>query len=1032
VAESTYDKFRGLLAELFMFDRADLDFGIYRIMNAKRDEVTRFLDHDLLPQVKATLSEVDQGQRAQLQAELEKVEQACAVADVDPDASQRVQDLRQALKATGDPEALAAEVFSDLYNFFRRYYKDGDFISLRRYKEGVYAIPYEGEEVKLYWANHDQYYIKSGEYFRDYAFKLPDGRRVRFKLVQADEERDNTKAPAGQERRFMLSESDPIREEKGDDGAAELIIPFEYKPDSQKRKREELIAEAARTVMESEAAAAWLSGLAAAAPTEKNSTRTLLEKHLSDYTARNTFDYFIHKDLGGFLRRELDFFIKNEVMHLDDIEAEGEQRVAQYLAKIRAIRRIGHKTIDFLAQLEDFQKKLWLKKKFVVETNYCVTLDRVADELHPETAANEAQRQEWVRLFAIDEIADDLTQPGYSEPLTVEFLKANPSLVLDTAHFSVEFKERLLASFDDLDEQTDGLLIHSENFQALNLLQQRYREQVKCVYIDPPYNTDASPILYKNGYRRSSWVCLLRDRLEAERDLREPCSITCIAIDDYELPDLRGVLESLSSDTLLATAAIRSKPQGRPTATGFSSNHEYAVFWGSAEARIGRLERKGSKARRYPYSDERGAFAWSNFRKSGTDSDRSDRPKSYYPVYVSDTAVRVPNLTWIESSQTWRVDEVARADEQAVWPVDSDGREKVWTCSPQRARRELGDIRAQRDADERIEVYKKYRPNQEGALPGTWWDDSSYSASESGTKVLKDVFAGKDFDFPKSVALVRDCLKVAGLAPGSTTLDYFAGSATTGHAVINLNREDGGRRRFILVEMADYFDTVLLPRLKKVTYTPEWKDGKPKRRASDEERERGPHLIKYLRLESYEDALNNLELRRSADQDELLAAHPDLREDYTLRYMLDVESAGSASLLDLDRFDDPFSYTLQVSCGSVGETRPVTVDLVETFNYLLGLRVRHIDSIRGFKVVEGASPQGERVLVIWRNTREKSNADLDEFFQKQGYATRDSEFDVIYVNGDNNLENLRRPDETWKVRLIEDEFKRLMFDVEDV
>ena len=207
MAESTYDKFRGLLAELFMFDRADLDFGIYRIMNAKRDEVTRFLDQDLLPQVKATLLEVDQGQRAQLQSELEEAEQAAALAGFDPDDSPKVQQLRQALKAGGDPDALEAEVFSDLYNFFRRYYKDGDFISLRRYKEGVYAIPYEGEEVKLYWANHDQYYIKSGEYFRDYAFKPADGRRVHFKLVQADEERDNTKAPAGQERRFILSET---------------------------------------------------------------------------------------------------------------------------------------------------------------------------------------------------------------------------------------------------------------------------------------------------------------------------------------------------------------------------------------------------------------------------------------------------------------------------------------------------------------------------------------------------------------------------------------------------------------------------------------------------------------------------------------------------------------------------------------------------------------------------------------------------------------------------------------------------------
>jgi adenine-specific DNA-methyltransferase len=294
------------------------------------------------------------------------------------------------------------------------------------------------------------------------------------------------------------------------------------------------------------------------------------------------------------------------------------------------------------------------------------------------------------------------------------------------------------------------------------------------------------------------------------------------------------------------------------------------------------------------------------------------------------------------------------------------------------------------------------------------------------------MFGAKEFDYPKSVPLVMDCLRVGGLGSEGVALDYFAGSGTTGQAVISLNREDGGRREFILVEMGDHFETVLLPRIKKVTYTPEWKDARPERPATSEEAARGPHLIKYIRLESYEDALNNLRFERTPAQTQLLASHPHLRQDYTLRYMLDVESVGSASLLDLEQFEDPFSYTLEIGQGSVGETRSMTVDVVETFNYLIGLRVRQVDTIRGFKVVEGTSLQGERVLVIWRNTREKSSAELDEFFQKQGYNTRDTEFDVVYVNGDNNLENLRRPDETWKVRLIEDDFKRLMFDVEDV
>jgi adenine-specific DNA-methyltransferase len=151
-----------------------------------------------------------------------------------------------------------------------------------------------------------------------------------------------------------------------------------------------------------------------------------------------------------------------------------------------------------------------------------------------------------------------------------------------------------------------------------------------------------------------------------------------------------------------------------------------------------------------------------------------------------------------------------------------------------------------------------------------------------------------------------------------------------------------------------------------------------------------------------------------------------------LRYMLDVESRGSASLLNIERFEDPFNYTLNIATGTAGETKPTVVDLVETFNYLLGLHVKTIDHIGGVRVVTGTNPQGERVLILWRNTKEMDNDALDAWFRTQGYNTKDQEYDVIYVNGDNNLENLRRPDQTWKVRLIEEEFRRLMFDVQDV
>ena len=144
---------------------------------------------------------------------------------------------------------------------------------------------------------------------------------------------------------------------------------------------------------------------------------------------------------------------------------------------------------------------LWLKKKFVVETNYCITLDRVPKKLYPQIIENKAQVEEWVRLFAIDEIEAgqpnllDTPKAGFSDPLTIEFLEQNPYLVLDTAFFPPEFKEELVDSIDNLDENLDGLLIHSENFQALNAAGKVSGAELKCIY-RPPYNLNTK-ILYK-------------------------------------------------------------------------------------------------------------------------------------------------------------------------------------------------------------------------------------------------------------------------------------------------------------------------------------------------------------------------------------------------------------------------------------------------------------------------------------------------------------------------------------------------------
>ncbi|WP_298436604.1 hypothetical protein [Geobacter sp.] len=447
-------------------------------MNQKRDEIEQFLDRDLLPQVKTAFAHYEGDDQSSVREEMERLRKTLEDAGVVAETSPKYQALQARLTRSVDVSALENEVFSQLTNFFRRYYQEGDFLSLRRYKAGVYAIPYEGEEVKLHWANADQYYIKSSENFRDYTFKLPSGRRAHFKLVDASTEQNNKKEQAGKERRFVLCAETPLVEDEG-----ELFIRFEYRVDEDGAKQASLNEAAVQAILAvipppltgggqgvgevgrsdevgitptptlprqggGSFSCDWKRELSTLAPTAKNLRRTVLEKHLTDYTAKYSFDYFIHKDLGGFLRRELDFFIKNEVLFIDDLDAD---HIKATISKVKVIKEIGHKIIAFLEQLENFQKKLWLKKKFVVETGYCCTLDKVPEELYPAIIANQAQVEEWQRLFAIQDIEGDLHTPGYSDPLTIEFLKANPFLVLDTVFFDEEFTDKLLASFDNLD-----------------------------------------------------------------------------------------------------------------------------------------------------------------------------------------------------------------------------------------------------------------------------------------------------------------------------------------------------------------------------------------------------------------------------------------------------------------------------------------------------------------------------------------------------------------------------------------------------
>lgn len=999
--ENNYEKFKNTLKTIFQIDRADLDFGIYRILNQKHDEITTFLDNDLLPQVKKELAVYEAGDQAELEAELAKITSQLKELGVSEDqivTNDKVREISAKLQTAGRVAELESEVFSHLLRFFERYYEEGDFISKRRYKDGVYAIPYEGEEVKLHWANHDQYYIKTSEKFKDFSFRV-SGKSIHFRIREAETDANNNKNISGKDRRFVLCEEDFWSEQNG-----ELNLYFQYVGVEGKKKQDECSAEASAKIL-SAIPQTWHDLLAAPAPTEKNKDRTTLTKFLTSYTATNTFDYFIHKDLGTFLTRELDFYIKNEVMFLDDIENETAPRADQYLAKVKVIRMIAKKIIRMLAQLEDFQKKLWEKKKFVVGTGYCITLDLVPDQYYESILSNSAQRAEWLKLGFVDDTTE----------LNFEYLKNHPTLSIDTKFFP-EWKDELLATFDNLDERVNGVMINSENFGALNVLHERYKEQVRAIYIDPPYNTVHSKILYKNNFEHSSWLSLIENRITASDSLLDSEGCLSVAIDDFEVARLTNLLQSTYPQRDVLSTVIVHHPQG--AGGKLSRTHEYLIFvTKSSENLLGEPVSEATEERSFMRSGQ------------GENNFRLFRWRSFFAILIDEKQNKVVGCEApVPLGQNYPVENTLEGYKR-IYPINSSGEERVWRNSYETGRKM---IEAQKVIITERGAIKQLIEHDSGKRQTLFsvWSDTKFNAGTHGSNLLSDIGLGGEFDYPKSIFNLTTSLWAQTYGKrDALIMDYFSGSGTTGHAVLRLNREDNerddglGLRKYILVEMGTYFETVTKPRMQKVIYSDAWSTGKPQDNGESGTPE---HIMKYFKLESYEDTLNNLQILRTADQQATLDAHKNLREEYTLGYMLDVET--KASLLTLHSFKNPFAYNIKLATDVVGETIETPVDLVETFNYLIGLKVatmrKHGEHLL---VVEGETRAGEKTLVIWRNQEVVDNAGLDDFFRKQALSTTDFEYHRIYVNGDNNLENLKADGDQWKVVTIEEEFHKRMF-----
>jgi len=1015
------ERFKNLLKELFQFSASDLDFGIYRILNAKRAQINDFIENKLGEKVESAFAKYKKERLEDIERELNEIKRRI-IENLGENALTPSGELKEEFNNTplgrqyleikerrGEVESIEAiqnQVFNDLYNFFSRYYEEGDFIPQYRYsiKSHKYAIPYNGEEVKLYWANSDQYYIKTGYLFRDYTFTA-GGFRVIFRVVSAREEISGNKATT--ERFFLLDDAEPVEiEDKS------IIIRLQYRElfeeevkkfgveggsnTSKQEKINEIIFENLKRHLPDSVLGALLT------PRDE---KPLLLYHISRFTAKNTRDYFIHKDLRRFLSEQLDYFIKAEVLDIETLEKE--RFLDKHLTRAKVVREIGEEIIDFLAQLEDFQKRLWEKKKFVLRTDYVITLDKIKEyggeefleEIGDEILRNEEQLREWKELLGVEvKGKEDLIERATLEGR--EWRK----LPLDTRYFGEEFKLRLLEVLTrdrDLDDILDGLLIKSENWQALNLLLNKFKEKVQTIYIDPPFNKEQdADYLYNVKFKDSTWISMLENRLRLARELLSERGSIFVRCDYNGNMFVRLLMnEIFGKENFVNEITVGKTPGKKKTGLSLSYTKDYLLFYGKSiknfimeiskptedyqffQHLAGILTKSLSADRLSMLKKivEENIFWVDLDHRPGERKDEKSRSRTVFGVKFEPPRGR----HWIKSQE--KLDELQKAGKCRI---------KCKNCGKIfYSERELKDC-----CENKKWVIQIYL--DEEIVGDDWTDISGYSQAH-------------DFPTENSEILLKRVIESTS-NEGDLVMDFFLGSGTTCAVAHKL------KRKWIGVEMGEHFWTVVMPRMKKVLFYDKSGISKEKDVKEKYNEKNAGGFFKYQILEQYEDALDNIELKENREAMELF------KDEYLLKYFLDFETRENPYLLNIDLLKNPFKYKLKVNLKEVGEPEEMIIDIPETFNYLLGLKVKKIKYRKNDYLFILGEKEGKSYTMVWRDWSEKWSDEeyiKDREFIKQ--ELKEWKPQVVYINGQNIL-TPNFGDFQIELRCTETEFKKLM------
>lgn len=928
--------------------------------------------------------------------------------------------LTTALTASTKEFNITDEIKDKIYNhilgYFEMYYSNGDFGYNNR-SRSLYKVPYEadydGNDTMFHWKHKGSLYIKTGNSFNAIKFKLKHLNKEFELRLETNEESTGEEVARNNNKDTKLKHYKFNRFEEND-GITKIVFNLSDSSTTKAKLFEALFKEVFKSKEKldnylfaddkpvfndltddydkvQDGSVKGIGVLRVKRETLLNKinknfgkdgkikvleNEKTKEKYFSDETLEtiynidqklnsfyigNDSDYFIHENLQEFLTQEKERYIKNHI--LTDLKSILDGKLDNTTLIIaKAFKLVSSRIIEFLSAIEEFQKQLFTMKKKVVESEYCLTIDNIDEKHYKEILENKTQLTEWENLFSV-------------KVKTLADLKAQPTLVLDTKFFrqkdgSNPFKDKILADIENLDERTNGLLINSENYQGLNTISNRYNGQVNCIHIDPPYNSNTSGFLYKNHFRHSSWISMMENRLSLGFSLLSKDGDLLCHIDENEYENLHQLMNLYKIGN--AGTLIWDKRNPMNGGSGLALQHEY-VLWNTnrttainfrnenAIVMLKMADKLISDAGSVSDSVRKEFSKWISSNKDLTGGDKAYRFIDANGQVYQSVSLRAPE---------------PRTDEKFFQPLIHPVTKKPCSVPPNGFSRTPETLKKMMDngeilfgSDETTQPRQKVTLNSEvkKQMP---------SVIQDAKKGKSEIAAmGLTFPYNHSTTLYE---KLIGTAIGEIdgiVLDFFAGSGTSGQAVININKIGSRNIKFILMEMGTYFSSITKPRILKSIYSSKWKAKKPELGKGSKNQ-----IIKYAVLEQYEDILDAIEQFEG-----------ETPKNLPLKYLYKPELNKINSTLDLSKpFGNKIKYGQPTKVGFV--------DLVDTYNYLQGYEVKSIKpytiSKKYYKVVETAD-----TLVVWRDIAlgEDDSKAIIEIAEKYPEATQ------IEVNYDFNI-----------------------------